>query len=143
YRLLRDWIADGASDDAATALRPERIVVAPREQILVEPKTQVQLTVTAHFADGSTRDVTQLAVYEPASSVARVSREGLVQRDGIGETTVLVRYLDRQVPVRVAFVPERPDFAWADPPRNNFIDEHVFAKLKSLRTNPSQLASDT
>src|SRR5690606_31684968 len=81
--------------------------------------------------------------YEPATSVARVSREGLIQRDAIGETTVLVRYLDRQLPVRVAFVPERPDFAWADPPRNNFIDQHVFAKLKSLRTNPSQLASDT
>ncbi|HEY6169359.1 MAG TPA: DUF1549 and DUF1553 domain-containing protein, partial [Verrucomicrobiae bacterium] len=54
----------------------------------------------------------------------------------------LVRYLDRQLPVRLAFVPERKNFKWSNPPANNFIDEQVFAKLQKLRLNPSPLASD-
>jgi hypothetical protein len=143
YRILRDWIASGAGDDVATAPRLERLTVTPREQILVEPLEEFQLSVTAHFADGSTRDVTRLAVYEPAAQVARVSHDGLVTREAIGETTVLVRYLQRQVPVRVAFVPARPDFVWSDPPQQNFIDCRVFAKLRDLRINPSELASDS
>jgi hypothetical protein len=40
-------------------------------------------------------------------------------------------------------VPARPDFVWSDPPAANYIDEHIFAKLRSLRMNPSYLASDS
>ena len=43
----------------------------------------------------------------------------------LGETTILVRYLDHQAAVRLAFVPGRPDFVWSDPPENNFIDHLV------------------
>ena len=61
----------------------------------------------------------------------------------IGETTILVRYLDRQATVQLAFVPARPGFAWKDVPENNFIDRHVFAKLRSLRMQPSELCADS
>ena len=81
------------------------------------------------FSDGSSRDVTSLVVYEPANSLAKVSHDGLVERQGMGETTVLVRYLHCQEPVRLALVPARPNFVWQQPPANNYIDEHIFAKL--------------
>jgi hypothetical protein len=45
--------------------------------------------------------------------------------------------------VRLAYVPARPDFVSANPPAANYIDEHVFAKLRSLRMNPSELAGDS
>ncbi|HYV26010.1 MAG TPA: DUF1549 and DUF1553 domain-containing protein, partial [Candidatus Eisenbacteria bacterium] len=108
----------------------------------VEPASEVQLQVRAFFSDGTTRDVTSLAVYHPANSLAEVSHDGLLQRKGLGETTVLVRFLQCQEPVRVAFVPARPGFKWAKTPGNNYIDAHIFAKLRMLRMNPSELCSD-
>src|SRR5207253_2945507 len=39
-------------------------------------------------------------------------------------------------------VPARPDFVWKNPPVNNYIDDHIFAKLRTLRMNPSELCSD-
>src|SRR5688572_19817792 len=116
YALPRRWIAAGATDDGATAVKLTRFEVTPLEQIVVEPAKQVQLRVNAFFSDGSRRDVTTLAVYEPASTSVKVSHDGLVTRDGPVESTVLVRYLDQHVPVRLAFIPARPDFAWKKTP---------------------------
>jgi hypothetical protein len=55
---------------------------------------------------------------------------------------VLVRYLDRQAVVRLAFLHDRPGFVWKAVPAHNFIDTHVLAKLKLLRTQPSELCTD-
>src|SRR5438445_11835432 len=96
----------------------------------------------ARFYDGSSREVTSLAVYELANGLAKVSHDGLVERQGLGEATVLVRYLHCQEPVRLAFVPARPGFQWRQPPARNYIDEHIFAKLRALRMNPSELCAD-
>jgi hypothetical protein len=142
YEILRRWIAEGMPNDVASAPKLERIEVAPRENVVVEPASEVQLHVRAWFAGGISRDITSLAVYEPANSLATVSHDGLVQRAGMGEITVLVRYLHCQEPVRFAFVPSRPDFVWKKPAANNYIDGHVFAKLRTLRMNPSELCSD-
>src|SRR5256884_454249 len=142
YEILRRWIADVMPNDLTSAPRLERIAVTPMQKILVEPASEVQLQTQATFSDGTTRDVNSLAVYEPANGLARVSHDGLVQRQGAGETTVLVRYLQCQEPVRLAFVPARPAFVWVNPPVNNYIDEQVFAKLRTLRMNPSELCSD-
>jgi len=142
YETLRRWIAAGMPNDFASAPKLERIEVAPHESVSVEPASEVQLKVAAKFSDGARRDVTSLAVYEPANGLARVSHDGLVVRQGMGETTVLVRYLHCQVPVRLAFVPARPRFVWQQPTANNYIDEHVFEKLRMLRINPSELCAD-
>jgi hypothetical protein len=143
YRILRDWITEGCRDDSENAPKLQRIEVAPAQQVLIEPKREVQLAAKALFSDGSVRDITSLAVYEPANNLVKVSHDGLVQSEGQGETTVLVRFLDQQLPVRLAFIPSRPNFKWSAPRENNYIDKHVFAKLRSLRTNPSELCSDT
>ncbi len=71
-----------------------------------------------------------------------MSPGGEVRREQDGETTVLVRYLDHQAAVRLAFVPTRPGYAWRDVPEVNFVDSHVNAKLRSLRLLPSDLCSD-
>src|SRR3989475_12727196 len=85
YQILRRWIADGMPNDVATAPKLERIEVAPRDNVSVEPASEVQLQVRARFSDGSSRDITSLAVYEPANGLAKASHDGLVQRAGIGE----------------------------------------------------------
>jgi len=143
YALLQSWIASGTPDDPPDAPKLMRLEVSPVEKTLVEPASEVPLRVRAIFSDGSKRDIRRLAVYEPASRVAAVSPEGLARRERFGEETVLVRYLDQQVPVRLTFVPKRPGFKWQAPPEHNFIDRHVWAKLRRLRMNPSGLCTDT
>jgi mono/diheme cytochrome c family protein len=141
YAVLLAWLRAGA-EDSGVGVKVTRLEVSPVEQVLVEPEQEVALRVTAHFADGTVREVTREAVYEPNNLGARVSADGRVSRAAFGETTVLVRYLGQSVPVTLAFVPARPGFAWAAPPAHNFIDELLFAKLERLRINPSGLCDD-
>ena len=142
YHTLRNWIAQGMPRDPQNLPRLSKLEVTPRELVLIDPATSVQLEAWAEFTDGTRRNVTELAVYEASNRLVSLGREGLMERDGLGETTVLVRYLDQQIPVRLAFLPSRPDFAWQAPPPRNYIDEHIFHKLRSLQINPSKLCSD-
>jgi hypothetical protein len=142
FHLLRRWIAQGARLDPATA-QPLRIDVTPSEAVLHDPVDRVCLRVTATFSDGKKRDVTHLACFESSNLLVRIDPSGLVTRLGHGESAVLVRYLDRQAVVRLAFVPARPDFQWKSVPEHNYIDRHIFAKLKRLRMQPSELCSDS
>lgn len=143
YRVLRSWIEKGLPADSKNTPRLRRIDVSPAEKVLVDPAADLPISVTATFSDGTTRDITRLAVYETDNALAAVSENGVVQRAGFGETTIIVRYLDKQSPVRVAFVPARPGFAWNAPEPINEIDGLNFAKLRSLRINPSEVTSDT
>jgi hypothetical protein len=144
YATLRRWIAGRMSNDGEAASKLKCIDVAPSQRVVVEPANSVQLSAKAFFSDGISRDITRIAVYEPANNLVKVTHDGLVKResDRPGETTVLVRFLDQQVPVRLAFIPDRKDFKWGGPRENNFVDHHVFAKLRSLRVNPCELCDD-
>src|SRR5262249_50273529 len=92
----------------------------PRQQVLIEPDDRVALRVRATFSDGSTRDVTRLAVFEPSNLLVRLDADGTARRKGTGETTILVRYLDRQATVQLAFVPAPPDLVWQAPRGVNY-----------------------
>jgi hypothetical protein len=143
YRIIRQWIAAGANRDDPSVPTLQRLEVSPAEQILVGPADRVQIHASAVFSDGSRRDVSRLCVYEQSTELARVQPGGLVVRkDRPGETAVVVRYLQCQEVVRLAFVPGRPSFQWSEPAANNFIDSEIFAKLKALRMNPSGDCTD-
>jgi hypothetical protein len=142
YEILRQWIAAGTRSDPPGTPKLDRIEVSPKDKILLEPADRIQIRAWAIFSDGERRDISQIAVYEPNNQNVLVQPDGLVERQRFGEATVLVRYLHQQTPVRLAFVPERPDFQWAGPPENNVIDALVFDKLRNLRMNPSELSSD-
>lgn len=142
YAILRRWIGSGAAADSSGVPVLRELTVEPRDLVLVEPAESAQLSVQATFSDGSRRDVTGMAVYDLSNQLAEVGHDGLVVRRGTGSTTVIVRYLGKQSPVRLAFVPARPDFVWQGPAPANYIDEFVFARLKELRINPSPVSSD-
>ncbi|MFO0930764.1 MAG: DUF1549 and DUF1553 domain-containing protein [Gemmataceae bacterium] len=142
HQLLTRWIAGGACGDAADLPRPVRLEVMPTATVQYDPSDRVALRVTATFSDGSRRDVTRLACYEPANLLVRVESTGLVRRVQHGESSVLVRYLDQQAVVPLAFVPARPGYVPQDTPESNYIDRHVLAKLRTLRMQPSELCSD-
>lgn len=142
YRALVNWIAEGAANDVESARKLVKLEVTPGEAFLIEPQTNLQITARAIFSDGTARDVTSLAVYEPAHPIVTITAGGQVSADHPGETSILVRYLNLQHPVRLAFIPARPEYVWSGPKPNNFVDEHIFAKLRRLRMNPSEICSD-
>lgn len=143
YQVLRGWIAAGMPRDDATAPKVAKLIVTPREAVLDEPQSQQQISVQAVFADGTQQDVTERAIYEPLQNgLVEVSKGGLVKRLQFGEPSVLVRFLNQSVPVRLTFVQANPAFVWSKPRRENAIDAHIFSKLKTLRLNPSGVCSD-
>ncbi|MEQ9407152.1 MAG: DUF1549 and DUF1553 domain-containing protein [Fuerstiella sp.] len=142
YQILRDWIAAGLpqDDDAAPSLISLR--ATPLQKTVYAPETSVRLSVEATFSDGSTEDVTDLAVFESSALFVSVSADGVATAEQPGLTTVVVRYLNQQVPVRLEFVPERPDFEFQAPAPANIVDEAVFAQLRRLRINPAPVCDD-
>lgn len=142
FEILRNWVSVGAVGPNAVAPVLLRLDAQPRQVVVSEPVDSAQLKVTAHFADGGTRDVTALACYEPTNRNVAVEHDGLVRREKLGQATVIVRFLQQQVPVRLAFLPARPNFAFAETPQENDIDRLVVAQLRSLRMNPSDLCDD-
>ncbi|APW63267.1 DUF1549 domain-containing protein [Paludisphaera borealis] len=143
-RAIREWIASGASDDVATAPRLKSVRVFPTERIAAPGGRNQQLVVTAVFADGTERDVTRQAAYDPSNPmIAEVSADGMVRVDRTCEIAVAVRYMDGRAVSRLAFIPEGPVVAWNGPAERNLIDKLVFARLKALRIQPSTLSTDS
>jgi hypothetical protein len=143
YRLLCDWIAEGALPTPAGTPKLIRLEVTPSRRLLEAPADSQQLAVTAIFADGSRRDVTSLAKFSVNDpGIAAVSADGLVTFSKMGEVSVMVSYLSEMATAALTFLREVPGLAWQAPATKNFIDEHVFARLKLLRIQPSQLCAD-
>lgn len=145
YALLYRWIAEGMRPDAPTAPALQALSASPSSHILMAPADRVGLRATATFSDGTTREVTRLAVFESSNPAVSILTDGTARRGetaGLCETAITIRYLDRHATVQLAFVPARPGFVWPDPPVHNFIDRHVFAKLRALQIMPAPLCSD-
>ena len=85
HRVLRDWIAAGAPPRAGPARSLERIEAAPGR-------------VTAHYSDGSARDVTALALVS-SNDDAIAGPDGVAKAPG--ETALMIRFGGRVAAVKV------------------------------------------
>jgi hypothetical protein len=143
YALLRDWIGEGLRSDPDGTPVAQKIQVLPERRVLTDPARNQQLVALAHFSDGTVRDVTSLAVFTSSNEeVGKVSTGGLVEAGASGETAILVRYLDQMATSHITFLKPAPDFVWTNPPENNFVDKHAFAKMKMLHILPADVCSD-
>lgn len=144
YNLLLRWIADGARDDSASASPLRFLEILPPRNILDEPAIRQQIRAIAHYGDGSHRDVTHLTRFTVNNEfLAAVSEDGLVEKRQAGEVAVTAEYLGQMATARLIFRDAAPGFVWHPPPKNNYIDRHVFAKLRLLRIEPSSLCDDS
>ena len=141
YALLRRWIEQGAPYGTGSEPDIVSVSVEPQQGLVPMNATQ-QLKATATYSDGTTRDVTRLALYESnADAMADVTADGLVQVHDIpGKASVMVRY-QGQVAVFTAAVPLGAPVENLPSP-NNFIDEHVFANLRQIGVPPSDVCDD-
>ena len=143
YALLRTWIADGCPPEPAGTQRLARLDVNPASAIHFAPADRFRVTATAHFSDGTARDVTGLSAFEfTVPGVARISPTGEVLREQFGESVLLVRYLGQVAPVRVAFLPDRPAPPAVDWAGASEIDRLVLAQLWEMRLPPVGPAPD-
>ena len=157
YELLRKWIAkgsprriDGEPTLAQVSVRaPSRhsgAETASVKHATVAPRDEIVLEVTAHYSDGSTRNVTNLTAFQSSdSAVASVSDKGAITISTIpGESVIMARYMHRldTFTVTSPLPGAVPSLVYEKLPRNNFIDEHIWAKLKSLGITPSQPVDD-
>ncbi|MBM3736788.1 MAG: DUF1549 domain-containing protein [Acidobacteria bacterium] len=143
YRIIQQWIAEGAQFGDPVSATVSRLEVSPAEFFTEKPGSSQKLKVTAHYADGSSRDVTGDALYTSNNpTAAEVNDEGIVKTIRQGEAAMLVRYEGKLSVINVTAVPEAK-FAWKAVPEWNYVDKHVNAKLQRLKLQPSELASDS
>ena len=141
YKALVRWISEGMAYGKDTDPKLTAIEVSPK-RLSMKTKTAQQLKVMARYSDGSIRDVTQMALYEPNDkSMAETTELGLVKTLDIpGNVAVMIRYSGLVSVFSVSI----PLGAPVDhlPEAKNFIDELVFANLKLIGVPPSPLCDD-
>ncbi len=144
YTSILNWIEKGAPyapEDGSPSDPIERVDVFPGEVVLDEEGVQ-QLVVSARLSSGRLRDISDEVRYESQDPhVVMVDEDGLVMTVGPGETNVLVQAAGHTVHARIGVISE-PIANYPNLPRRNFIDEHVFAKLKRFHLIPSELSDD-
>jgi hypothetical protein len=141
YHLLREWIRQGTPPSSDTGASLESIEVQPQRGTVAAREHQ-QLKAIAHYSDGSTRDVTELALYESNHiAMAEVTENGRVDTMDIpGKVSVMVRY-QAKVAVYSASIPLGAPIGDL-PEANNFVDDLLFANLQEIGIPPSPLCDD-
>lgn len=145
YAVLKRWLEEGATFDPIEIARCTSVELSPSTGLLNGTGTTQQLNVTAHYSDGTTRDVTDLAIFSTSNAdVASVSQTGLVTAGSRGEGFVMARFDTHTVGSQFITLPrDLPlDDAEGRYLENNFVDAHVNAKLKRLRVYPSDVCTD-
>lgn len=143
FNTIEKWISQGALYGDPKADTVSRLEVTPKEIHLTEPGQEQSVRVVAHYGDGSTRDVSNLAVLESNStSTAKIQDGGMVLGERIGEAAIMVRYEGKFTTLPLTVLNPAPGFSWKKLPQNNYIDKHIDAKLKRLKIQPSEPASD-
>ena len=142
YQMILQWIAEGATSESIAAGRASSLELLPEKAEFDLPGRTQQILVVAHYADGTTRDVTREAVFSTSNKDVAVVTNGLVTAVRRGESAILVRYEGNYASKNVSVMGDRSGFAWQDVPTNNFIDTHVIAKLQNRKIQPSELCTD-
>ena len=143
YQLIYQWIKEGVRPEPQpSTARPDKLEVLPADVDLDLPGRTQRVVVLAHYADGSSRDVTRDAVM--SSSNIEVAKMDGNQITGLrrGEAAVLVRYEGQYAAVNVSVMGDRTGFAWAAMPEYNYVDKFINAKLQKMKILPSEECTD-
>jgi hypothetical protein len=142
HQVLLRWLQAGAPGPAKTDPSVTRLELSRGSRTMQVGQEQ-QLQVRAEYSDGQSRDVTWLAKFDANDAgIVSVSPTGTAKVLRHGETAVRASF-QGLVAVAIFTAPyDQPVPPERLAQRNNFIDEHVFAKVAALRIEPSDLSSD-
>jgi hypothetical protein len=143
YKDLVEWVAADCPNDGDKAPACTSIEIYPKQAVLDGAGATQQVTVRAFYSDGTTRDVTSLALFlSNNDNSATISDDGLVTADNRGEAFIMARFATHTVGSQYIVLPKGLEFTYPDTEPVNYIDELVDAKLKKLRMTPSEVCSD-
>ena len=141
-KLLLRWIRQGAGLETGRTLT--RVEISPKNYVGGALDRPVALKVTAHFSDGTSRDVTRWTVFqaEDSSAVTIDTESSEVSVLRRGRHIVVARYLTEVVPIEliVPLTDSRVDLSGE--PVRGFIDQEILDTLTTLGLPVSPLADD-
>ena len=142
YSIFKSWVGGGVAMDLDSP-RVASLEVYPKEVTLGLPGMQQQMVALATFSDGAVRDVTHESFLSSSDTdIATVDEAGIVTAVRRGELAVLVRYEGRYAAAPTFVMGDRTGYAWGEVPEFNYIDTHVYEKLRKVKSLPSELATD-
>ncbi len=140
--ILVNWIAQGCPDDRKDPARVTHVQLVP-DKLVLRPEQKYQLQLIAHYNDGSTRDVTNLSVFNVNNDrFSKVGQEGLVVAGDLGETAIVARFERKFAATSVLVLNPTSGFEPTPVPADNLIDRAVVKKLNRLKITPSGIAND-
>ena len=145
YRTLVAWIGSGMAYQHESEPALVRVEIAPNEG-RYKKKQSLSLTLTAHYSDASTRDVTHLADFvSNDKEIATVTDDGAVTVGELeGEGVIVGRYMGFVDASRVTIPSSRsvPEERYAALRANNYIDRIAHGQFRNLGLLPSDLCTD-
>ena len=146
YQILLKWIQQGAPAPSDKDAQLTRLELTPGNARVRKGDTP-QLKVTAHFSDGTRRDVTPWAKFDSTdASVAIVNEKtGRAEVIGFGQGAITAWYSGQIAMARLTspWPHQIPDTAFAAGPKANLVDRHVLSQLRELNLKPSPAATDS
>lgn len=143
YNIILEWLRTGAPYGDPAKDKVVKLEVSKSEFFFDQPGGKEKIRTIAHYADGSTRDVTtEASVTSNTPDIADVTADSVIETKRKGEAALLVRYEGKFVTVPLTVLNPKPGFTWAALPQHNYIDQLIDAKLKRLHIQPTGLASD-
>jgi len=144
YRVLLEWVKNGAKYDGPDVVLPVSIEVFPKQVVMRADGETMALRVVAKYADGTDRDVTSLATFSSSNdaSVAMDKNTSTMLTKQRGEAFVMARFHTFTEVSQVIVVPEESDYKKPLVQPYNYVDQHVLSKLHKLRVVPSEVCDD-
>jgi len=143
YNTLMRWLTAGAPNDAGDIGKVESVDIYPPGAVLDGDGATQQINVLATYTDGSTRDITSMAVFMSSNGTsATVDEAGLVTAHARGEAFLMARYETHTVGTRFIILPKGLKYEDPKTPEFNFVDTFIHNKLRKLRITPSEICTD-
>ncbi|MFO0974962.1 MAG: DUF1549 domain-containing protein [Planctomycetaceae bacterium] len=143
YNTVLRWLEAGAPNDPGPVPAVVSVELYPKNAVMDGEGTTQRLTVRAKYADGTDRDVTNLAFFSSNNeNSAEIAQTGMVTAHARGEAFIMARFETHTVGSQFIVLPKGLQYEDPKTPENNYIDTLVNAKLRKLRIVPSELCSD-
>ncbi|MFM7539175.1 MAG: DUF1549 and DUF1553 domain-containing protein [Planctomycetota bacterium] len=143
WQTIVRWVEADAPADPATVATCVAVDLYPKTGVLNGKGSTQRMTVKAKYSDGTTRDVTHLALFLSSNDAsAKIAPDGLVTAGDRGEAFVMARFSTFTVGSPVIVLPKDYQFSFPATPEANYIDTLVNNKLRNLRIAPSGVCSD-
>ena len=95
------------NEDPKDISKPVKIQLFPPSALLEGNGATQQMTVLANYSDGTTRDITPLAVFQSSNDVsASIDEKGMVTSGTRGEAFIMARFNIFTVGVPIVVIPE-------------------------------------